>query len=171
MSTKQNDTTETSVPRDAIMMADLLRQCGATKYEPHVINQLLEVAYKMARGTLEKADNIREHVGRPQISLQDLEYARKTEHNATLLREQLQPEVCNLSYIPLQHALAMQSIYLCMKVALTYISLFFPQLDKELTFSRNIQPFENVPERVMLITPPDSRVNSLAPTYDILPPK
>jgi hypothetical protein len=57
---------EDSTPSDVIAIDRLLATAGIERYEPRVINQLLEVAARMTRELLVDADDIREH-GRNQV--------------------------------------------------------------------------------------------------------
>lgn len=48
MAANQNNTTPAakSTPRDALVMAAVLKEMGISEYEPRVINQLLEYTYR-----------------------------------------------------------------------------------------------------------------------------
>ena len=51
MSSQESGTSESSqptksTPKDALVMASILKEMGVTEYEPRVINQMIEFAYR-----------------------------------------------------------------------------------------------------------------------------
>eukprot|EP00118_Oscarella_pearsei_P019791 m.212199 g.212199 ORF g.212199 m.212199 type:complete len:224 (+) comp39771_c0_seq2:242-913(+) len=67
-----------SVPRDALVMAAILKEMGVVDYEPRVINLMLEFAYKYVSDILEEAKILSEHANRKEIDANDVKLAVKT---------------------------------------------------------------------------------------------
>ncbi|MFH4982778.1 hypothetical protein AB6A40_009487 [Gnathostoma spinigerum] len=65
----------TAVPRDAQVMQAMLREMGVTDFEPRVVSQLLEFAYRYTTEILEDARSISEHAGKKQIDESDVQFA------------------------------------------------------------------------------------------------
>ena len=137
-------------------MAQLLEQCGVTKYEPQVINQLLDLAYNMTCTTLERADNIREHVGKPVLTTAELEPAKKLDpaYMFAMHQQDLQVRAFFISLIRTSFILN----------ALTVCSL-----QKQLINARNLMKLDDIPHKSMISLPPDARAVALNPSYDVVP--
>ncbi|NWU05136.1 TAF9 factor, partial [Cephalopterus ornatus] len=56
-----------SAPKDAQVMAQILKDMGITEYEPRVINQMLEFAYRYVTTILEDAKIYSSHAKKPLI--------------------------------------------------------------------------------------------------------
>jgi len=73
-----NDAKEHAVkttPKDALVMAAILREMGVSEYEPRVINQMVEFAYRYVTDTIEDARVYSTHANRKNISLDDVKLA------------------------------------------------------------------------------------------------
>lgn len=64
-----------AIPRDAQVMQAILKDMGITDYEPRVISQMLEFAYRYTTEILEDARSISEHGGKKQIDEADVQFA------------------------------------------------------------------------------------------------
>ncbi|EJW83910.1 hypothetical protein WUBG_05181 [Wuchereria bancrofti] len=64
-----------SIPHDAQVMEAILKEMGITDYEPRVISQMLEFAYRYTAEILEDARSISEHAGKKQIDESDVQFA------------------------------------------------------------------------------------------------
>lgn len=63
------------VPRNAQMMALLLKSMGIEEWEPRVINQLLEFMYSYTSDILKDSVDYAAHAGRKQIDIADVRLA------------------------------------------------------------------------------------------------
>ncbi|XP_065840782.1 transcription initiation factor TFIID subunit 9B-like [Oscarella lobularis] len=67
-----------SIPRDALVMAAILKEMGVADYEPRVINLMLEFAYKYVSDVFEEAKAMSEHANKREIDASDVKLAVKT---------------------------------------------------------------------------------------------
>lgn len=70
-----------SVPRDALVMAAILKEMGIADYEPRVINQMLEFTYRYVTDVIEEAKIYAEHANRKEIQTKDVKLAIQTSVN------------------------------------------------------------------------------------------
>ena len=85
-----NDTTENgdlakAMPKDAQVMASILRDMGILEWEPRVINQLLEFSYNYVTCVLDDARGFSNHAQKKAIDVDDVRLAVQmfTEKNVT----------------------------------------------------------------------------------------
>ncbi|CAK8690697.1 unnamed protein product [Clavelina lepadiformis] len=71
----QNTMAESSLPKDANTIIAILKDMGVTDYEPRVIHQMLEFAYRYITDVLEDAKTYASHAGRTNISIEDTKLA------------------------------------------------------------------------------------------------
>ncbi|NXM75823.1 TAF9 factor, partial [Serilophus lunatus] len=64
-----------SGPKDAQVMAQILKDMGITEYEPRVINQMLEFAYRYVTTILEDAKIYSGHAKKPSVDADDVRLA------------------------------------------------------------------------------------------------
>ncbi|OZC08462.1 transcription initiation factor IID, subunit [Onchocerca flexuosa] len=64
-----------TIPHDAQVMEAILKDMEVTDYEPRVISQMLEFAYRYTAEILEDARSISEHAGKKQIDESDVQFA------------------------------------------------------------------------------------------------
>lgn len=64
-----------NLPHDAQVMEAILKEMGIADYEPRVISQMLEFAYRYTTEILEDARSISEHAGKKQIDEADVQFA------------------------------------------------------------------------------------------------
>ncbi|XP_038631364.1 transcription initiation factor TFIID subunit 9 [Scyliorhinus canicula] len=64
-----------SVPRDAQVMAQILKDMGITEYEPRVINQMLEFTYRYVTTILEDAKIYSSHAKKASVDADDVRLA------------------------------------------------------------------------------------------------
>ncbi|KAF7236783.1 Transcription initiation factor TFIID subunit 9 [Varanus komodoensis] len=64
-----------SVPKDAQVMAQILKDMGITEYEPRVINQMLEFAYRYVTTILEDAKIYSSHAKKSSVDADDVRLA------------------------------------------------------------------------------------------------
>ncbi|VDK76575.1 unnamed protein product [Litomosoides sigmodontis] len=64
-----------TIPHDAQVMEAILKEMGVADYEPRVISQMLEFAYRYTAEILEDARSISEHAGKKQIDEADVQFA------------------------------------------------------------------------------------------------
>lgn len=62
-------------PKDAKVMAAILKDCGVNEYEPRVINQMLEFAYRYVCDLLEDSKVYSDYAGKKQIDVDDVKLA------------------------------------------------------------------------------------------------
>eukprot|EP00057_Strongylocentrotus_purpuratus_P010982 XP_011665456.1 PREDICTED: transcription initiation factor TFIID subunit 9 [Strongylocentrotus purpuratus] len=65
-------------PRDAEIMTAILKDMGVTDYEPRVINQMLEFAYRYVTDVLDDAQVYGGHAGRRDVDVEDIKLAIQT---------------------------------------------------------------------------------------------
>ncbi|GCC36482.1 transcription initiation factor TFIID subunit 9 [Chiloscyllium plagiosum] len=64
-----------SVPRDAQVMAQILKDMGVSEYEPRVINQMLEFTYRYVTTILEDAKIYSSHAKKASVDADDVRLA------------------------------------------------------------------------------------------------
>ncbi|XP_052021135.1 transcription initiation factor TFIID subunit 9-like [Apodemus sylvaticus] len=64
-----------SMPKDAQMMAQILKDMGITEYEPRVINQMLEFAFRYVTTILDDAKIYSSHVKKATVDADDVRLA------------------------------------------------------------------------------------------------
>ncbi|XP_059680459.1 transcription initiation factor TFIID subunit 9B isoform X1 [Gavia stellata] len=64
-----------SAPKDAQVMAQILKDMGITEYEPRVINQMLEFAYRYVTTILEDAKIYSSHAKKSSVDADDVRLA------------------------------------------------------------------------------------------------
>ncbi|XP_035583680.1 transcription initiation factor TFIID subunit 9B-like [Zalophus californianus] len=64
-----------NTPRDALVMAQILKDMGITEYEPRVINQMLEFAFQYVTTILDDAKIYSSHVKKPNVGADDVRLA------------------------------------------------------------------------------------------------
>ncbi|KAM6453141.1 transcription initiation factor TFIID subunit 9 isoform 2-T2 [Liasis olivaceus] len=64
-----------SAPKDAQVMAQILKDTGITEYEPRVINQMLEFAYRYVTTILEDAKIYSSHAKKSSVDADDVRLA------------------------------------------------------------------------------------------------
>ncbi|KAJ6653051.1 hypothetical protein lerEdw1_010137 [Lerista edwardsae] len=64
-----------SAPKDAQVMAQILKDMGITEYEPRVINQMLEFAYRYVTTILEDAKIYSSHAKKSNVDADDVRLA------------------------------------------------------------------------------------------------
>lgn len=65
----------THTPKDAKVMASILKDCGINEYEPRVINQMLEFAYRYVSDLLEDSKVYSDYANKKQIDVEDVKLA------------------------------------------------------------------------------------------------
>ena len=69
------DIGDKSTPKDAQVIAAILRDMGITEYEPRVINQLLEFCYRYITTVLDDAKVISGHAKKKNVDADDVKLA------------------------------------------------------------------------------------------------
>ncbi|XP_059992813.1 transcription initiation factor TFIID subunit 9B isoform X1 [Lagenorhynchus albirostris] len=64
-----------NAPRDALVMAQILKDMGITEYEPRVINQMLEFAFRYVTSILDDAKIYSSHAKKPNVDADDVRLA------------------------------------------------------------------------------------------------
>nr|XP_015841735.2 transcription initiation factor TFIID subunit 9B [Peromyscus maniculatus bairdii] len=64
-----------NAPRDALVMAQILKDMGITDYEPRVINQMLEFAFRYVTTILDDAKIYSSHAKKPTVDADDVRLA------------------------------------------------------------------------------------------------
>ncbi|MXQ81085.1 hypothetical protein E5288_WYG012810 [Bos mutus] len=64
-----------SMPKDAQMMAQILKDMGITEYEPRVINQMLEFAFRYVTTILDDAKIYSSHAKKATVDADDVRLA------------------------------------------------------------------------------------------------
>ncbi|GAB1303060.1 Transcription initiation factor TFIID subunit 9B [Apodemus speciosus] len=64
-----------NAPRDALVMAQILKDMGITEYEPRVINQMLEFAFRYVTTILDDAKIYSSHAKKPTVDADDVRLA------------------------------------------------------------------------------------------------
>jgi len=74
-----------TTPKDALVMASILKEMGVTEYEPRVVNQMVEFAYRYVTDVIEDARAYSQHSNRKNISLDDVKLAvsQRLDHSFT----------------------------------------------------------------------------------------
>uniref|UniRef100_G3T8H5 TATA-box binding protein associated factor 9b n=1 Tax=Loxodonta africana TaxID=9785 RepID=G3T8H5_LOXAF len=67
--------TPKNAPRDALVMAQILKDMGITDYEPRVINQMLEFAFRYVTTILDDAKIYSSHAKKPNVDADDVRLA------------------------------------------------------------------------------------------------
>lgn len=63
------------IPRDAAVMQTLLKEMGVTAYEPRVVNQMLEYAYRYVTGVVEEAKVYSSYAKKKTVDKEDVSLA------------------------------------------------------------------------------------------------
>ena len=71
------------MPIDGQNMIRLLESMGVERYEPRVVNQLLEFAHKYCTDILNDGHSYAQHAGRDAVDLSDVRLAIETKLNDT----------------------------------------------------------------------------------------
>lgn len=71
------------LPRDARVMAQLLKSMGVEEYQPRVLNQLLEFMYRYVSEVLQDGLMYAEHAGRQELSVDDVQLAVQARVNSS----------------------------------------------------------------------------------------
>lgn len=74
-SSNQGEQANKSLPKDAQVMASMLRDMGITEWEPRVINQLMEFSYNYVTTVLEDAKLLSGHARKKTIDVDDVRLA------------------------------------------------------------------------------------------------
>ncbi|XP_076446079.1 transcription initiation factor TFIID subunit 9-like isoform X3 [Babylonia areolata] len=79
------NTTVKSAPRDAQVMAAILKDSGVVEYEPRLIHQMLEFTYQYVTDVLEDAKVYSQHANKKNIDVDDVKLAVqcRTDHSFT----------------------------------------------------------------------------------------
>ncbi|XP_047571294.1 transcription initiation factor TFIID subunit 9B isoform X2 [Lutra lutra] len=64
-----------NAPKDALVMAQILKDMGITEYEPRVINQMLEFAFRYVTTILDDAKIYSSHAKKPNVDADDVRLA------------------------------------------------------------------------------------------------
>jgi len=64
-----------AMPKDALVMASILRDMGIMEWEPRVINQLLEFSYNYVTNVLDDAKMLASHARKKNIDVEDVRLA------------------------------------------------------------------------------------------------
>lgn len=72
-----------SLPKDAQVIASILKDMGVTNYEPRVISQLLEFVYRYVTEVLDDAKLYSSHAGNTNITREDVKFAIQTKLDHT----------------------------------------------------------------------------------------
>ncbi|XP_076982766.1 transcription initiation factor TFIID subunit 9B-like [Tamandua tetradactyla] len=64
-----------NAPRDTLVMAQILKDMGITDYEPRVINQMLEFAFRYVTTILDDAKIYSNHAKKPNVDADDVRLA------------------------------------------------------------------------------------------------
>ncbi|CAH3163807.1 unnamed protein product [Porites lobata] len=64
-----------STPKDALVMAAILKEMGISEYDPRVINQMLEYTYRYITTVLEDALVYCKHAGKKELDADDVQLA------------------------------------------------------------------------------------------------
>lgn len=71
------------LPRDARVMAQLLKSMGVDEYQPRVLNQLLEFMYRYVSEVLQDGLMYAEHAGRTELAVEDVQLAVQARVNSS----------------------------------------------------------------------------------------
>jgi len=85
MANKMQQASSATIPKDAHVMASILRDMGITEWEPRVINQLLEFGYNYVTTVLDDAKMLSSHAKKKAIDVEDVRLAVQmyTDKNVT----------------------------------------------------------------------------------------
>ena len=85
MSEGRDATPVKTTPKDALVMASILKEMGVSEYEPRIINQMVEFAYRYITDTVEDARIYSLHSNRKTISIDDVKLAvsQRLDHSFT----------------------------------------------------------------------------------------
>ncbi|XP_057301533.1 transcription initiation factor TFIID subunit 9B-like [Hydractinia symbiolongicarpus] len=74
-----------TTPKDALVMAAILKEMGVTEFEPRVINQMAEFAYRYITDVVEDARVYSFHANRKNVNIDDIKLAvsQKLDHSFT----------------------------------------------------------------------------------------
>jgi len=74
-----------TTPKDALVMASILKEMGITEYEPRVVNQMIEFAYRYVTDVVEDARVYSTHSNRKTLNIDDIKLAvsQKLDHSFT----------------------------------------------------------------------------------------
>lgn len=72
-----------ALPRDAKVMAQLLKSMGVEEYQPRVLNQLLEFMYRYVSEVLHDGLMYAEHAGRSELAIEDVQLAVQARVNSS----------------------------------------------------------------------------------------
>ncbi|EDO46061.1 predicted protein [Nematostella vectensis] len=64
-----------STPKDALVMAAILKEMGISDYEPRVVNQMLEFTYRYITTVLDDAKVYSSHANKKEIDADDIRLA------------------------------------------------------------------------------------------------
>ncbi len=67
------DILKMEAPRDAKVIATILKAMGVEEFQPRVMNQLLEFLYRYVTEVLQDAQLYSEHASRTELSLEDVQ--------------------------------------------------------------------------------------------------
>lgn len=71
--TTPDDVLKMEAPRDAKVIATILKAMGVEEFQPRVVNQQMEFLYRYVTEVLQDAQLYMEHAGRSEISLEDVQ--------------------------------------------------------------------------------------------------
>jgi len=91
MASQESTSSDTSnqpvktIPKDALVMAAILKEMGVNEYEPRIINQMVEFAYRYVTDIVSDARVYMTHANRKTISIDDikLSVSQKLDHSFT----------------------------------------------------------------------------------------
>ena len=75
MSKRERAEAQTGLPRDAQLVASVLRSMGVRAYEPRVLHQLLEFMHRHCAEIFQEGGLYAEHAGRSQLECEDVQLA------------------------------------------------------------------------------------------------
>ena len=75
-----------SMPKDAQMMPQILKDMGITEYEPRVINQVLEFAFRYVTTILDDAKIYSSHAKKATVDADDVRLVSAVLTSLSLLR-------------------------------------------------------------------------------------
>jgi transcription initiation factor TFIID subunit 9B len=131
------------VPRNAQLMALLLKSMGIDEWEPRVVNQLLEFMYSYTADVLKDSNEYAAHAGRKQIEVSDVRLA--IDSKATKCQTPPDRNVC-----------------------LVRLSTYLQELIK-IALRRNQTPIPIPPQRVPGVLLPPEEYCLLKENYQVVP--
>lgn len=83
--TDTNNQPVKTTPKDALVMAAILKEMGVVEYEPRIINQMVEFAYRYVTDIVSDARVYMTHASRKTINIDDIKLAvsQKLDHSFT----------------------------------------------------------------------------------------